>query len=96
MIDAEGEARRARFVERGGAIPAEPEARALLDAICASGDFLPELLMADVAGFAALAADPYLRREKPGEPDRARGAGGGRAGQRLRRPAAPAAALSPQ
>jgi glutamate-ammonia-ligase adenylyltransferase len=69
MIDAEAEAeaRRARFVERGGAIPADPERRALLDAICASGEFLPDLLLADVSGFAALAADPFLRREKPAE-----------------------------
>ncbi|HVV15955.1 MAG TPA: hypothetical protein VHH90_02030 [Polyangia bacterium] len=66
-LDGESEARRARFVERGGAIPADPDARALLDAICASGEFLPDLLMADVAGFAALVADPYLRREKPVE-----------------------------
>ncbi len=66
-LDAEAEARRARFVERGGTLPAEPEARALLDAICASGEFLPDLLMADVSGFAALVADPYLRREKPAE-----------------------------
>ncbi|HSS40630.1 MAG TPA: hypothetical protein VLT58_17825, partial [Polyangia bacterium] len=66
-MDGEAEARRARFVERGGAIPADPEARALLDAICASGEFLPDLLMADVSGFAALVADPFLRREKPAE-----------------------------
>jgi len=65
--DAEAEARRARFVERGGVIPADPDGRALLDALCASGEFLPELLLADVAGFAALAADPHLRREKPAD-----------------------------
>ncbi|HXU64718.1 MAG TPA: bifunctional [glutamate--ammonia ligase]-adenylyl-L-tyrosine phosphorylase/[glutamate--ammonia-ligase] adenylyltransferase, partial [Polyangia bacterium] len=65
--DPEAEARRSRFVERGGVVPSDPDGRALLDAICASGDFLPELLMADVTGFAALAADPYLRREKPSD-----------------------------
>jgi [glutamine synthetase] adenylyltransferase / [glutamine synthetase]-adenylyl-L-tyrosine phosphorylase len=67
MSDPESEARRDRFVERGGAIPADAQGRALLDAICASGEFLPDLLMADVSAFAALAADPYLRREKPAE-----------------------------
>ncbi len=65
--DVEAEARRSRFLERGGAIPGDPDARALLDAVCASGEFLPDLLMADVGGFAALAADPFLRREKPAE-----------------------------
>jgi glutamate-ammonia-ligase adenylyltransferase len=67
MSDPETEARRDRFVERGGVIPADAQAHALLDAICASGEFLPDLLMADVSAFAALAADPYLRREKPAE-----------------------------
>ncbi len=67
MTDPESEARRDRFVERGGAIPTDPQARALLDAICASGEFLPDLLMADVSAFAALVADPFLRREKPAD-----------------------------
>jgi glutamate-ammonia-ligase adenylyltransferase len=67
MSDPESEARRDRFVERGGVIPADPQARALLEAICASGEFLPDLLMADVSAFGALVADPFLRREKPAE-----------------------------
>jgi [glutamine synthetase] adenylyltransferase / [glutamine synthetase]-adenylyl-L-tyrosine phosphorylase len=61
------DARRARYVERGGVIPPTGvEARALLEAILASGDLLPELLAAVPGGLAALAADPWLRRPKPG------------------------------
>ena len=60
-------ARRARFLELGGVVPAEGEGRALLDAILESGEFLPELLLADVRGSSALAGDPYLRRPKPAE-----------------------------
>jgi glutamate-ammonia-ligase adenylyltransferase len=60
-------ARRARFLELGGVIPAEGEGSALLDAIFDSGEFLPELLLADVRGLTALVGDPYLRRPKPGE-----------------------------
>jgi [glutamine synthetase] adenylyltransferase / [glutamine synthetase]-adenylyl-L-tyrosine phosphorylase len=60
------DARRARFVERGGVIPAAgDEAGALLDAILGSGEFLSELLFADAAALAALAADPWLRQSKP-------------------------------
>jgi glutamate-ammonia-ligase adenylyltransferase len=60
------DARRARFVEQGGIVPPEGSvARALLEALCASGDFLPELLGADVAGLGALAADPFLSAPKP-------------------------------
>jgi glutamate-ammonia-ligase adenylyltransferase len=59
--------RRARFFELGGVVPAEGEGSALLDAIFDSGEFLPELLLADVRGLGALAGDPYLRRPKPGE-----------------------------
>ena len=40
---------------------------ALLDAIFDSGEFLPELLLADVRGLSALAGDQYLRRPKPAE-----------------------------
>src|SRR5215467_8491699 len=58
--------RRGRFVELGGAVP-EGEGSALLEAIFASGDFLPELLLADVRALPALAADPFLRRPKPPE-----------------------------
>src|SRR5258708_32045517 len=62
----ESEARRARFVERGGVIPAEgTEARALVEAIVASGDLLPDLLAADVTALEALARDPWLRAAKP-------------------------------
>ncbi len=48
-------------------VPPEGEGRVLLDAIFDSGDFLPELLLADVRGLDALAGDPYLRRPKPAE-----------------------------
>jgi glutamate-ammonia-ligase adenylyltransferase len=59
--------RQARFLEAGGVVPAEGEGRALLEAIFDSGDFLPELLLADVRRLGALAGDPYLRRPKPAE-----------------------------
>ncbi|HVU52635.1 MAG TPA: bifunctional [glutamate--ammonia ligase]-adenylyl-L-tyrosine phosphorylase/[glutamate--ammonia-ligase] adenylyltransferase [Polyangia bacterium] len=60
------EARRARFVERGGVLPPEGSlARALLEALCASGDFLPDLLAADVSALEALAHDPWLTAPKP-------------------------------
>jgi glutamate-ammonia-ligase adenylyltransferase len=58
-------ARRQRFIEAGGAEPASAADRALLEAVLASGPFLPELLMADAGAFARLAADPWLRRAKP-------------------------------
>jgi glutamate-ammonia-ligase adenylyltransferase len=61
------DARRQRFIEAGGVPPTDAADRALLDAILASGDFLPGLLMADVAAFPRLAADPWLRRPKPPE-----------------------------
>jgi [glutamine synthetase] adenylyltransferase / [glutamine synthetase]-adenylyl-L-tyrosine phosphorylase len=60
------EARRGRFGELGGVVP-EGEGGPLLEAIFASGDFLPELLLADVRALPALAADPFLRRPKPPE-----------------------------
>src|SRR5215831_13498178 len=60
-------ARHQRFIEAGGAEPASAADRALLEAILASGTFLPELLMADAGAFARLAADPWLRRAKPPE-----------------------------
>jgi glutamate-ammonia-ligase adenylyltransferase len=60
------DARRARFVERGGVVPADgTEARALLEAMCASGDLLPDLLCADPAALVALARDPWLSTPKP-------------------------------
>jgi glutamate-ammonia-ligase adenylyltransferase len=59
-------ARRSRFVERGGVIPPEGTvARSLLEALCRSGDFLPELLGADVSRLEALARDPWLVAPKP-------------------------------
>src|SRR5579862_4170066 len=63
---AEIDARRARFVERGGVVPPEgTEARALLEAIVASGDLLTDLTCADVTALDALARDPWLRVPKP-------------------------------
>jgi glutamate-ammonia-ligase adenylyltransferase len=64
------DARRARFVEHGGALPpVGSEARALLEALLASGDHLPELLFGETAARAAaltdLLADPWLRAPKP-------------------------------
>ncbi len=67
---AEREARRARFVERGGVVPPDgTEARALLEAILGSGELLPALLNAETESHAdaleALARDPWLRAPKP-------------------------------
>ena len=54
------------FVERGGVLPAPGSTEhALLDAICASGEFLPDLLGRDVSALSALASDPFLRAPKP-------------------------------
>ena len=66
-VPQEVAARRQRFIEAGGALPAAAADRALLEAILASGEFLPELLLADVGAFARLAADPCLRRAKSPE-----------------------------
>jgi glutamate-ammonia-ligase adenylyltransferase len=63
--EGEATARRQRFVEAGGVLPASAADRTLLEALLASGEFLPELLLADAAQFPALAADPWLRRPKP-------------------------------
>jgi glutamate-ammonia-ligase adenylyltransferase len=57
--------RRERFVEAGGVVPAAAADRTLLEAILGSGEFLPELLLADVSALPRLAADPWLRRPKP-------------------------------
>ena len=54
-----------RFRELGGVPPQDAEGARLLGALLSSGTFLPELLLADVAGFSVLAADPWLRRPKP-------------------------------
>jgi glutamate-ammonia-ligase adenylyltransferase len=60
------DARRARFVERGGVVPPEgTESHALLEAILASGELLPQLLGADVTALDVLARDPWLRTPKP-------------------------------
>ncbi len=66
-VPQEVAARRQRFIEAGGALPAAAVDRALLEAILASGEFLPELLLADVGAFARLATDPCLRRPKSPE-----------------------------
>jgi glutamate-ammonia-ligase adenylyltransferase len=63
------DARRARFVEHGGSLPAPgSEAGALLEAILGSGDHLPELLFGETSAradaLAELAADPWLRAPK--------------------------------
>jgi glutamate-ammonia-ligase adenylyltransferase len=63
--DAAVAARRARFVELGGVIPTVTADRVLFEAILRSGEFLPELLFADVGQMSLLAADPWLRRPKP-------------------------------
>ena len=77
-------ARRATVRRAGRRRAGEGEGRALLEAIFASGDFLPELLLADVRALAALAADPWLRR--PSRPRSSRGGAGGDGGRaRLRR-----------
>jgi glutamate-ammonia-ligase adenylyltransferase len=60
----EVDVRRARFVEAGGVVPEGAADRALLEAILASGEFLPDLLFADVSVLPKLAADPWLRRPK--------------------------------
>jgi glutamate-ammonia-ligase adenylyltransferase len=60
-------ARRQRFFERGGQVPAEGDGSALLEAICDSGDFLPELLLADVGALPRLVSDHWLRWMKPPE-----------------------------
>lgn len=54
-----------RFVERGGVAPDDGPGRRLLAALLSSGTLLPELLLADVQAWPALAADPWLHRPKP-------------------------------
>jgi [glutamine synthetase] adenylyltransferase / [glutamine synthetase]-adenylyl-L-tyrosine phosphorylase len=66
-VTPEVAARRQRFIEAGGVAPTSAADRALFEAILASGEFLPDLLLADVSAFARLVADPYLRRAKPAE-----------------------------
>ena len=66
----EVQARFDRFVERGGIVSASAGgdvSRRLLQAIVESGDFLTELLLADVGALAALATDPWLWQPKPAE-----------------------------
>src|SRR5580698_1325228 len=64
---ADSAARLQRFLERGGEVPAQGEARALLDAILASGEFLTELLLADVGALPRLAGDHWLKWMKPAD-----------------------------
>jgi [glutamine synthetase] adenylyltransferase / [glutamine synthetase]-adenylyl-L-tyrosine phosphorylase len=66
-MDDDSAARRQRFIERGGELPTDPEGRALFDAIMTSGDFLPELLLADVGALGRLTADHWLKWMKPPE-----------------------------
>ena len=60
-----GRVRFERFIERGGGPPPDAAGRRLLAAILSSGTFLPELLLADVTGWPALLADPWLDKPKP-------------------------------
>jgi glutamate-ammonia-ligase adenylyltransferase len=66
-MGAEVAARCQRFFERGGKVPADGDAGRLLDAILGSGEFLTELLLADVGALARLASDHWLRWMKPAE-----------------------------
>jgi glutamate-ammonia-ligase adenylyltransferase len=60
------DARRARFVERGGVLPSQgTEASRLLEALLASGDLLPDLLAGEGPGaLDALLANPFLWQPK--------------------------------
>jgi glutamate-ammonia-ligase adenylyltransferase len=53
-----------RFVARGGAVADDENAQRLQEAIFASGTLLPDFLIADVALWPALLADPWLGRPK--------------------------------
>ena len=55
---------RARFREAGG-VAATDDERALLELLLEHSPYLMELLIADPSRLAPVAADPYLRREKP-------------------------------
>lgn len=61
----EAGARLARFREAGGDVPSDEDGVALIAALFGSGSFLSNIVLADVARFAALRADSHLRREKP-------------------------------
>lgn len=54
-----------RFIESGGALPSDEEGCSLLAAIFASGSFLSDTLLSDVARWPALRSDPWLGRTKP-------------------------------
>ena len=69
-------ARRQRFVEAGGALPTAAADRALLEAILASGEFLPELLFADVGALRAAGRRSLAAAREAARGDRARGARG--------------------
>lgn len=53
-----------RFVESGGALPADEDGTALLAAIFESGSLLSDFVLSEPALFEALRADPLLRRPK--------------------------------
>jgi glutamate-ammonia-ligase adenylyltransferase len=54
-----------RFVEQGGAVPADDDGQALLVGLLSNGSYLVDLLLADPGQLPRLAADPHLRRPKP-------------------------------
>src|SRR4051812_43548911 len=64
---ARGGVRAERFVGQGGVLRGDEEGERLLGPLVSGGTFLPELLLADVTAWPALAADPWLRRGKPAE-----------------------------
>jgi glutamate-ammonia-ligase adenylyltransferase len=66
-MDDDSAARRQRFIERGGELPSDPEGQALFEAIIYSGEFLPELLLADVGALGRLTTDHWLKWMKPPE-----------------------------
>ena len=63
--DAEGARPRfLRFLEQGGRVPDDENARRLLAAILSSGAYLSELLLADVGVLTTLAANPWLTKSR--------------------------------
>jgi [glutamine synthetase] adenylyltransferase / [glutamine synthetase]-adenylyl-L-tyrosine phosphorylase len=54
-----------RLRDAGVALPSDPAGSTLLAAILSSGDYLPNILVADPDHLPRLLADPYLARPKP-------------------------------